>query len=101
MSPAVWTWFLFAISVFGAWLSGRSPRAGWIYNIMIQTLAWGPYAFLTNQPGLVGMSIVFVLLSAWSLWRWRGTPFIPATQRSLNPPGGRQHPTQPASGASS
>ncbi len=76
MSQNAWSWALFAVSVFGLWLTGQSPKAGWWFAIANQGI-WGAYATLTRQWGLIAMSAVFVAIYARNLWRWRHTPMQP------------------------
>ena len=78
MSAADWTWILAAVSILGSMLDCRDPRVGWFYNIAAQMLLWAPYSWLTDQPGMVAMSLVFTGISIVALYRWRGTDFVPA-----------------------
>lgn len=78
MSAADWTWILAAVSILGSLLDCRDPRVGWFYNIAAQMCLWAPYSYLTDQPGMVAMSVVFSGISIVALYRWRGTEFVPA-----------------------
>ena len=77
MSLAVWSWITAAVSLFGAFISSRSPRRGWMYGIGAQ-LVWITAAVATHQPGTVALSSAFIVIDCYSLWRWRGTRFTPA-----------------------
>lgn len=74
MSPAIWSWVAAAASVSGLWLSGYNPRWGWIYGICCQGV-WTAYGWFTNQPGMIALSVVFVVIYTRNLRRWRGTRF--------------------------
>ncbi len=73
MSLQLWSWSLTAVSVFGLWLTGRSPRAGWVFAICNQQL-WLTYAIVTHQWGFALQSVLFCVMYARNLWHWRHGP---------------------------
>lgn len=78
MSPELWSWFAGGVSITGLWISGHSPRLGWVYGIASQTV-WVTYGLATHQHGLLALSAAMVLVYSRNLHRWRGTKFAPAT----------------------
>ncbi len=74
MSPAAWSWLAAGVSIAGLWLGGINPRAGWVYGIASQAV-WVSYGTMTQQPGMVALSVAFVGLYANNIRRWRGTRF--------------------------
>ncbi len=79
MSPAVWSWIAAGVSIIGLWIAGINPRAGWAYGIASQAV-WVTYGLVTDQPGMIALSVAFVGLYCRNLWRWRFTKFKPATK---------------------
>jgi len=79
MSAAWWSWFAAAVSIGGLWIGGTNPRIGWIYGIASQAV-WVTYGLVTNQPGMIALSVAFVSLYSRNIWRWRGTQFRPASK---------------------
>lgn len=75
MTSAVWSWLAASVSIAGLWISGVSPRAGWVYGFGAQAV-WFSYVFFTAQPGMIALSVAFVVLYMCNLHRWRGTRFI-------------------------
>lgn len=73
MSLAVWSWVLTVVSIFGVWLTGRNPRAGWIFAVFNQQI-WLTWALATGQWGFAVQSVAFSLVYARNLWRWRDGP---------------------------
>lgn len=67
------SWGLFAISCAGLWLQGINPKWGWRFAIANQIGAWLPYNIITHQFGLGAMSLVFTIIYARNLRRWKGT----------------------------
>lgn len=80
MTLAEWSWVTAAISIAGAAISSRSPRNGWIWGICAQ-FVWIAAGIATGQPGTVALSAVFIVVDLYSLWRWRGTAFVPMHRR--------------------
>ncbi|MEV0006348.1 hypothetical protein AB0H28_29265 [Micromonospora sp. NPDC050980] len=74
MSPATWSWIAAAASIVGLWISGHNPRVGWIYGIASQAV-WIAYGLATTQPGMIALSIAFVVIYSRNIYRWRGTRF--------------------------
>lgn len=74
MSAAMWSWIAAAVSIAGLWISGHNPRWGWIYGIASQAV-WVTYGLVTDQPGMLLLSVAFVILYGRNLRRWRGTRF--------------------------
>ncbi len=68
------SWLLFVVSVLGLWVSGSSPKVGWWFALFNQLALWLAYATWTGQWGLVATSLVFAMLYARNLWKWRNTP---------------------------
>ncbi len=79
MSPAAWSWVAAAVSVLGLWIGGFNPRAGWIYGIASQAV-WVTYGLVTDQPGMIALSVAFVGIYSRNIWRWRGTRFDRAAE---------------------
>lgn len=79
MSLNTWSWLLTAVSVFGLWLTGRNPRAGWVFAVLVQQL-WLTWALITDQWGFAVQSVAFSAMYARNLWRWRSGP-PPAVMR--------------------
>jgi hypothetical protein len=77
MSAATWSWVAAAVSVAGLWIGGLNPRTGWIYGIASQSI-WVTYGLVTDQPGMIALSVAFVGIYSRNLWRWRFTRFQPA-----------------------
>lgn len=77
MSVALWSWLAAGVSILGLWVSGHSPRAGWVYGIAAQVV-WVAYGMGTGQPGMLALSAAFVVIYARNLHRWRGTRFVRA-----------------------
>ncbi len=84
MTAEMWSWLAALVSATGLWISGVSPRAGWIYGFGAQVI-WILYGFFTAQPGMIALSAVFVGLYIRNLYRWHGTQFVPK-QRVENGP---------------
>ncbi|MFJ4653871.1 hypothetical protein ACIP5Y_21600 [Nocardia sp. NPDC088792] len=82
MTPAEWSWVCAAVSVLGCWIGGRNPRWGWTYGILAQ-IVWVAYGLVTNQPGLIALSVVFAALYGWNLHRWDGTDFQAVRKHSI------------------
>lgn len=74
MSPAAWSWIAAGVSVVGLWIGGFNPRWGWVYGIGCQAV-WVTYGILTDQPGMIALSVAFVALYSRNILRWRGTRF--------------------------
>jgi len=74
MSAAAWSWLAATVSVLGLWISGLNPRAGWVFGIASQAL-WCTYGTVTGQPGMIALSVAFVIIYGRNLRRWRGTRF--------------------------
>lgn len=81
MSAAVWSWIAAVVSVGGLWLAGINPRMGWVYGLGAQVV-WALYGVMTQQPGMIALSVVFTLLYVRNLHRWRGTVFRRAAAAS-------------------
>lgn len=77
MSPTLWSWIAAGVSIAGLYISGYSPRWGWIYGIASQAV-WVAYGLATDQHGMIALSAAFLLIYGRNLWRWRGTTFTPA-----------------------
>lgn len=94
MSASSATWVLFAVSVFGLWLTGQHPRAGWRFALVNQILLWLPWAIWARQPGLIAQALVFAAIYARNLHRWRyGTMALSAPDCSRV---ATLHPASPA-----
>jgi hypothetical protein len=74
VSPAAWSWVAAAVSIAGLWISGYSPRIGWLYGIASQGV-WVAYGLVTDQPGMIALSVAFVVIYVRNLRRWRGVRF--------------------------
>jgi hypothetical protein len=77
VSVALWSWLAAGVSIVGLWVSGHSPRVGWVYGIAAQAV-WVAYGLSTGQPGMLALSAAFVVIYARNLHRWRGTRFVRA-----------------------
>lgn len=84
MSAATWSWIAAAVSIAGLWISGHNPRWGWAYGIANQGV-WVTYGIVTDQHGMIALSVAFVVLYARNLRRWRGTRFQRATEQAKTP----------------
>lgn len=74
MSPETWSWVAAGVSIAGLWLSGYSPRVGWMYGIASQGV-WVTYGLATDQHGMIILSVAFVLGYLRNLRRWRDVRF--------------------------
>lgn len=74
VSIAAWSWLAAGVSVLGLWISGINPRAGWWYGLAAQVV-WTAYGTATTQPGMLALSVAFVIIYSRNLRRWRGTKF--------------------------
>ncbi|MFI7074921.1 hypothetical protein [Micromonospora sediminicola] len=83
MSPATWSWIAAAASITGLWISGHNPRIGWVYGIASQAV-WVTYGVATAQPGMIALSVAFVVIYSRNIYRWRGTRFQRAV--AVQPP---------------
>jgi hypothetical protein len=90
VSASLWSWIAAAASCAGLWLSGYNPRWGWVYGICCQGV-WTAYGWFTHQPGMIALSVVFVVIYTRNLRRWRGTRFQrqpePAAEKEKTPCG--------------
>ncbi len=76
-TAALFSWITALAAVIGMWLGGYNPRWGWIYGMANQIL-WVIYGLVTNQPGMIALSFLYVVLYVRNLRRWKGTQFQPA-----------------------
>lgn len=81
MSAATWSWIAAVVSVAGLWISGYNPKIGWAYGIISQGV-WIAYGLATNQPGMIALSLAFIVIYLRNLRRWRGSRFERTPQRS-------------------
>lgn len=92
MSPSLASWGLFAVSVFGLWLTGQNPRWGWWFALANQFLMWLPWAIWAGQPGLAAQSFVFAALYARNLHRWRNGTLSTEAVAADSGPHAREEP---------
>lgn len=56
-------WFfpyvLTAIQLFGFWITGRYPRAGWLYMVLTG-IPWAIYGMVSQQDGWLICNLLFV-----------------------------------------
>jgi len=81
VSLTAWSWMLTVVSIFGLWLSGRNPRAGWVFAACNQQV-WLAYAMTTDQWGFAIQSVAFTIMYVRNLMRWRNGP-PPAVMRQV------------------
>ena len=81
MSAATWSWIAAGASIAGLWISGTNPRSGWVYGIVCQGV-WVAYGLATEQPGMIALSVAFVIIYIRNLRRWRGHRFERAAKRA-------------------
>lgn len=75
MSIVAWSWLAAGVSILGLWISGLNPRTGWIYGLAAQAV-WVCYGLVTDQPGMIALSVAFVVIYSRNLRRWKGTRFV-------------------------
>jgi hypothetical protein len=95
MSPENATWGLLIVSVFGVWLTGQRPIWGWRFALVNQILVWLPWAIWAQQPGLIAQGILFTLIYARNLYRWRHGTMTPQSPEANTEPMPRQASTSP------
>lgn len=84
MDPGtLWSYITWPTTVAGSWLGSQNPRWGWVYGIVHQ-FVWVVEAYSTHRWGDLGNCVWFWFIYSRSLWRWRGTDFIPTAHKAVN-----------------
>lgn len=69
MPHELWGYLLIAPAITATWLQGRRNRMGWVLAILAQVL-WIIVAVVSNQPGVIVLSIAYIGIYAYNLNKW-------------------------------